>query len=55
MAWIDWYAVITALDTGLLPHPEGRNVFSESRPASPADTPSASATLSPASMSTAWT
>jgi hypothetical protein len=33
MAWIDWDAVIAALDGGRLPHPAGRSASRASRPA----------------------
>ena len=49
MAWIDWDAVITALDNGTCP-PTASSASSASRPASPPATPLTSATPSPASI-----
>jgi len=53
MAWIDWDAVIAALDGGHLPASGGRSASCASRPASRPATLSASATQSPASTSAA--
>jgi len=38
MAWIDWHAVITALDGAACPPPAGKSASSASRPASPSAT-----------------
>jgi hypothetical protein len=43
MAWIDWDAVITALDSGRLPASGGSSASSASRPASPPASRSCSA------------